>query len=97
MPGPGRVEEDVARRLVGVYESKSASMAIAFEDGQRLTLTIPRQRPLELVSYRWNEFGVRHVSGYCVEFRIGDDGTATGAVVTEPNGEFRLELRHINE
>jgi carbamoyltransferase len=76
--------------FLGGYEASDKRMTIA-PSNNGLTISAPGQPRFELVRTNANEFYLRKLPGYAVEFRAATSGLVTTAIVTLPNDVVILE------
>ena len=81
-------EPDFLKRFVGEYEVLGRMALVSLEHEETLILTLPAQPRHELERFRENQFKIRGLDGYLVEFKTVADGTVTQATFVQPTGVF---------
>ena len=88
------VTPDFLKRFVGEYEVLGRTAVVSLEHEDALVLTLPAQPRHELERYRENQFKIKGLDGYLVEFKTDSDGTVTHAIFVQPTGVFEAEKKN---
>lgn len=78
-------------RLVGEYDLGPAKVTVALQGETTLTLTVPGQPTYTLEPGRANNFDLKGLSGFNVEFKQDEAGTITELIINQPNGVFHAK------
>jgi hypothetical protein len=76
------------KRFVGEYEVLGRLAVVSLEHDDTLILTLPGQPRHELDPYQRNQFKIKGLDGYLVEFKTETDGNVTHAIFVQPVGVF---------
>jgi len=81
-------EVDYLRQFVGEYEVKASGRTVTVQlQGDALALSVPEQPTCELVPDEKDQFKLKGMSSYSLEFKR-QDGRVTQVVLNQPNGQF---------
>jgi hypothetical protein len=83
-----QVSPDFLRQFVGEYEVLGRTALVSLEHEDTLLLTLPGQPRHELERYKENQFKIKGLDGYLVEFKTDAKGTVTQAIFVQPTGAF---------
>ncbi|MCX6828156.1 MAG: serine hydrolase [candidate division Zixibacteria bacterium] len=75
-------------KFVGEYEIMGQISRFDLKRDSALVLTVTGQPPYDLTPYKGNEFNLKGLSGFSVEFILDKEGKAISAVFKQPNGIF---------
>jgi hypothetical protein len=80
-------------KLIGEYEMES--MVLKIEQGPNNTLRLKPtgQDVMQLEAWRGNEYRLKSISGFSIEFELGPDGMASELILKQPNGIFRAKRK----
>ena len=80
-------DPEFLKRFTGSYQLSGQDLIISLSDDQ-LVLRVSGQPNYELVPYRGNEFTLKNVTGYSVEFVLDESGSVSALKLIQPNGVF---------
>ena len=87
------VSKKYVRKCVGEYEVNGKVLSVSVLEGGKFIITCPGQPNYLLVPGKGNEFNLKNTPGYSIEFIAEEKGKIDSAIVTQPNGVFRLKKR----
>ncbi len=93
MPPKTMKEKSFLEKFVGEYELEGMTIKIVLKGEDTLFLSVPGQPEYELVPYKGNEFTLKNLSGFSIEFIMDESGGVTEAKVTQPNGVFTAKKK----
>jgi len=80
-------DPEFLKRFVGTYQLAEVELIVSQSDNQ-LFLDVRGQPRYELVPYRGNEFNLKNVTGYSLEFILDESGSVSALKLIQPNGVF---------
>lgn len=87
------VSKRYMRKCLGKYEVDGKVLRVSLSKEDEFIITCAAQPYYVLVPGKGNEFNLKNTPGYRVEFVANEQGKITAALVTQPNGTFRLSKR----
>ncbi len=93
VPDESLADVEILEKYVGEYDLMGQTIAISLRADGVLTADVPSQPTYELVPYKENEFKLKGIEGYSVEFKLDDAGNVTAAAIHQPNGTFTAEKK----
>lgn len=81
-------ERSFLEPLTGEYELGAVTVTVTLQGDDTLILTVPGQRPYELVPTRGLAFDIKTLTGFSVEFKKDAAGAVMELVFYQPNGTF---------
>jgi carbamoyltransferase len=87
------VSKRYMRKCAGEYEIDDKSLKVSLLEDGKLVITCAGQPDYILVPGKEGKFDLKNTPGYSVEFIMDDQEKITSAVITQPNGAFRLGKR----
>jgi CubicO group peptidase (beta-lactamase class C family) len=91
--GKELTERSFLEKMCGPYELMGQTITVELKGDRTLVLMAPGQPPLELVPYKGTQFNIKGVTGVSVEFKLDSSGSATGLVLSQPNGTFTAKKK----
>lgn len=79
------------KEYTGEYTLAGMSAAVELRGEETLIVTVTGQPAIELAPISINEFELKGLPGYEIQFETDNEGTCTKAVFKQPNGSFVLE------
>ena len=92
-PKRSTVSKRYMRKCSGEYEVDGKVLTVSLSGDNRFIISSAGQPDYVLVPGKENEFNLKNTPGYKVEFIADEQGKITAALVTQPNGTFRLTRR----
>ncbi|HUX06598.1 MAG TPA: serine hydrolase [Acidobacteriota bacterium] len=93
VPDESLADVEILKKYVGEYDLMGQTIAISLRADGVLTADVPGQPTYELSPYRENEFKLKGLDGYSVEFKLDDAGNVTAAAIHQPNGTFTADRK----
>ncbi|SRR6266436_1405759 len=91
------VNGDVDAQLesfTGEYYLRDKVVEVALRDGGKLVVTAPEQPDYELIPGPAREFMLKNTPGYSIQFWSDATEVASGLIVRQPNGLFKLHRKN---
>jgi hypothetical protein len=76
------------KKFVGKYEFSGAIGTVELRANKTLVLTVPGQRPYDLLPYKGTEFTIKNLKGFTIKFILDKTGKVTAMESHQPNGVF---------
>lgn len=83
---------DYLQQFVGEYSFRGQTLTVRLRGDNALTLTVPGQPTYELRPTRENNFAIKDLSGFNVEFAT-EGGQVARMILHQPNGTFTAERK----
>jgi carbamoyltransferase len=87
------VSKRYMRKCLGEYEVEGKVLRVSLSEDGKFIVSCAGQPDYLLVPGKGNEFNLKNTPGYSVEFIANEQGKITAAIVTQPNGSFRISRR----
>lgn len=84
------VSKRFMRRCAGEYQVDDRRIKVSALDEGKFTITAHGQPHYPLVPGKGAQFDLKNTPGYAIEFIADSKGKVTEAIITQPNGAFRL-------
>lgn len=81
-------EKSFLEQFVGIYQVMNTDMIVALKGEHALLLSVFGQPEHELEPYKGDEFHIRDMSNFRLEFQRDASGAVTQALLTTPEGTF---------
>ncbi len=88
LPSQAMKQRDFLDRLAGDYEMMGVAATVAVQGQDTLVVILPGQPLYELTPVEGTRFNVKGLTGFAVEFKLGEAGAAVESVFHQPNGAF---------
>ncbi|MFC7392927.1 serine hydrolase [Scopulibacillus cellulosilyticus] len=82
---------DIWKKYIGEYDLAGQSALVELRGGKALTVTVPGQPMFELVPISHDEFEIKGLSGYGIQFVLDGNSVCSEARFKQPNGTFVLK------
>ncbi|MCD7034122.1 serine hydrolase [Metabacillus sp. GX 13764] len=82
---------DQWKAFTGKYTLAGTSADVELRGEETLTVTVAGQQTIELIPVSLNEFELKGLPGYEIQFEMDENGDCRKAVFKQPNGSFSLE------
>lgn len=94
-PEGKQLDKTTLDRLAGEYVLTVAAQTakVWVRDEKTLMLTVANQQDRELIQLKGFEFNLKGLTGFSVEFKLGESGPASEIVFTQPNGVFTAKRK----
>lgn len=80
-------------QFTGAYDFSGQIVTIELRGRTTLTMSVAGQPTYELVPYKGNEFTLKGLTGFSVEFTLDRNGAVVGMVSKQPNGVFSAQKK----
>jgi CubicO group peptidase (beta-lactamase class C family) len=93
VPEKKMMEKDFLEKFVGEYELGQVKVTVSLKGEKTLFLFVPGQPEYELVPYKGNEFNLKGLTGFSIEFMVDESGAVREAKIAQPNGVFTAKKK----
>jgi carbamoyltransferase len=88
---PWSVSKSYLKRCVGEYEVAGRRLQVSLLEEDRFLITGPGQPYYLLTPSQKDKFDLKNTPGYHLQFITDEKGKVTEAIISQPNGAFRLK------
>ena len=90
----GTINKERLKKYTGAYDVQGAILQIFFADNGKFTARLPGQPDYELIATQADNFGVKGLDGFYIQFNADEKAKIISAIITQPNG--KVTARKIN-
>lgn len=90
---PPKLDVELAKAAAGVYEWLDTAITVQLRNDAELTLLLSGQPERVLVPYQGNEFLLKDLTGFSIDFKREADGSVNEAILVQPGMAATLKRR----
>ncbi|MFN8211023.1 MAG: M1 family metallopeptidase [Bacteroidales bacterium] len=87
------VPDDILRKYQGDYDINGSLLKVTFKDSKGLFITFPGQGEMELIAKSKNEFKIKYMDTYEVEFLTDDKGETTALNISSGGEKMKADKK----